>query len=306
MGNTNTHTDTDNTQQIMGNTNTNDNSHVKVVDPWGKTCFIKRKNVSYEKFKRFEPLDSNDVKMKETLTHYWEGEWDFNSDAYEIYYKKKYRDLFEKDALIEQHEKEIKEYEDTFSNMIKQKDTLIYENKKLKYKDYSDNLDNSCLEIYIDCENIGNREILFKKIKKIINKNKNKEDILGINVHFYNKWSKKSKKKYKKEVIDKIKSPEIQQLACIPEECDSMLQSSHIYYRKSNNKLIISYMFYDIDTDEKNALDWSLGLDLWSDNIKYGGIYKIVSNDNDFNNIKTKFKQHDIGDRLQILKCKKN
>ena len=152
---------------------------------------------------------------------------------------------------------------------------------------------------------IGNREILLKKIKKIINKNKNKEDILGINVHFYNKWSKKNKKKYKKEVIDKIKSPEIQQLACIPEESDSMLQSSHIYYRKSNNKLIISYMFYDIDTNEKNALDWSLGLDLWSDNIKYGGIYKIVSNDNDFNNIKTKFKQHNIGDRLQILKCKK-
>ena len=65
-------------------------------------------------------------------------------------------------------------------------------------------------------------------------------------------------------------------------------------------------MFYDIDTNEKNALDWSLGLDLWSDNIKYRGIYKIVSNDNDFNNIKTKFKQHDIADRLQILKCKKN
>ena len=145
----------------------NDNSHVKIVDPWGTTCFIKRECLSYEKFKRFEPLDSNDVRMKENLTQYWEGEWNFNSDAYKIYYKQKYRDLFEKDALIEQHEKEIKEMDLLFIDMIKQKDTLIYENKKLKYKDYTDNLDNSFLEIYIDCENIGNRETLLKKIKKI-------------------------------------------------------------------------------------------------------------------------------------------
>ena len=145
--------------------------------------------------------------------------------------------------------------------------SLIYSNEMLKYmkevKYFIDNISKYSFVIYIDGENIS-----WTKIDKIlinIFQNKKYGTFKMVSIKIYN---------HQRTIYNKLS--------------EEFLQD--ILLKKLKKKYFVEYV--DVKYKKyKNALDWQLGFDLYDDYNTYMGNYIIITNDEDFGNIKERINE---------------